>query len=214
MKLLVYGAGGHGKVVADILIASGHLELAFIDDSPKLAGATVAGLPVIGGADELRRELANGQVGVALGIGDNRVRKELAQQLETLGAEILTAIHPSAMISRSAKIGSGTVVMAGVVINADAQLGSGVIANSGAVIEHDVIVGDFAHVSPNSVMGGASSLGSLSHLGLGAVVLPGIAIGNRSIMGAGAVVTREMPDDVVAVGVPARVRRRVEDSIV
>jgi len=214
MKLLVYGAGGHGKVVADILIACGHLQVAFIDDKPGLAGMTVAGLPVIGGADHIPRELANDQVGVALGIGDNNLRKALAQRLTTLGTQILTAIHPSAILSRSAKIGVGTVVMAGVVINADAQLGAGVIANSGAIIEHDVVIGDYAHVSPNAVLGGAASLGSLAHLGLGAIVLPGIEIGSRSIIGAGAVVNRKLPSGIVATGVPARVRRTLEGSIV
>jgi sugar O-acyltransferase (sialic acid O-acetyltransferase NeuD family) len=206
MKLLVYGAGGHGKVVADILLASGHADVAFLDDNTDLAGMTVSGIEVIGGADRIHEESAKGKIGVALGIGDNNFRKDLASRLTSLGTEIVTAIHPSAVVARTAKIGAGTVIMAGVVINPDSQLGCGVIANSGAVIEHDVVIGDYAHVSPNSVMGGASSLGSLSHLGLGAVVLPGIAIGSRSIIGGGAVVTREMPSDIVAIGVPARVR--------
>jgi sugar O-acyltransferase (sialic acid O-acetyltransferase NeuD family) len=165
------------------------------------------GLSVIGGEDWLRREISRGEVvKVALGIGENSIRQNLAERLKSLSVEIVTAIHPFAALSRSAIIGQGTAVMAGAVINPDAEIGCGVILNSGVVVEHDVVIGDYAHVSPNASMGGASRLGALSHLGLGAVVLPGIAIGSRSTIGAGAVVTREMPDDVIAIGVPARIR--------
>lgn len=209
MKVFVYGARGHGKVVADILLASGHHEVkGFIDDDESLSGSTVMGFQVIGGAERLRWEATNGNVGVALGVGDNGTRQKLAELCKSLGAQIVTAIHPSATVSKSAHLQQGTVVMAGAVINPCAELGFGVIVNSGAVIEHDVLIGDYAHVSPNAVMGGESRLGTLSHLGLGAVILPRVAVGSRTVIGAGAVVTHEMPDDIIAVGVPARVRRK------
>lgn len=208
MKVFVYGARGHGKVVADILLVTGHHAVkGFVDDDESLSGSTVMGLQVIGGAERLRCEATNEKVGVALGVGDNETRQKLAELCKSLGAEIVTAIHPSAAVSKSARLQQGTVVMAGAVINPCAELGFGVIVNSGAVIEHDVWIGDYAHVSPNAVMGGESRLGPLSHLGLGAVILPRIAVGSRSVIGAGAVVTREMPDDIIAMGVPARVRR-------
>jgi sugar O-acyltransferase (sialic acid O-acetyltransferase NeuD family) len=208
MKVFIYGAGGHGKVVADILLAGGHHEVkGFVDDDESVSGSTLMGLQIIGGAERLRCEATKGSVGVALGVGDNGRRQKLAELCKSLGAEIVTAIHPSAMVSKSAQLQEGTVVMAGAVINPCAELGWGVIVNSGAVIEHDVLIGDYAHVSPNAVMGGESRLGTLSHLGLGAVILPRVAVGSRTIIGAGAVVTHEMPDDVTAMGVPARVRR-------
>ncbi len=210
MKVFVYGARGHGKVVADILLASGHHDVkGFVDDDESLSGSMVIGLQVIGGTERLRCEATNGNVGVALGVGDNGTRQKLAELCRSLGAEIVTAIHPTATVSKSAHLQQGTVVMAGAVVNPSAEIGLGVIVNSGAVIEHDVVIGDYAHVSPNAVMGGESRLGALSHLGLGAVVLPGIAIGGRSVIGAGAVVTHDMPDDIIAVGVPARVRAKL-----
>jgi len=208
MMVFVYGAGGHGKVVADILLAGGHHEIrGFVDDNESLFGSTLMGLQVVGGAEQLRSE-ASAKVGVALGIGDNRARQKLAGLCRSLGVEIVTAIHPSATVSRSANLQQGTVVMAEAVINPCAELGFGVIVNSGAVIEHDVLIGDYAHVSPNAVMGGESRLGTLSHLGLGAVILPRVAVGSGTVIGAGAVVTRDIPDNIIAVGVPARVRRK------
>jgi sugar O-acyltransferase (sialic acid O-acetyltransferase NeuD family) len=207
MNILVYGSGGQGKVVADILLAGGRQVCGFLDDNQLSHGSTVVGIPVIGGADCLRKELTKGKVAVALGVGSNHARQLVSDRCKALGAEIISAIHPAASISSSGRIGAGTVVMAGAVVNPSAEIGVGVIVNSGAIIEHDVIVGDYAHVSPNSTMGGTSRLGAFSHLGLGAVVLPGIVIGRFSVIGAGAVVTRAMPDHVVAVGVPARIRR-------
>lgn len=208
MRVFVYGARGHGKVVADCLLASDqHEVMGFIDDDESLSGSTVMGITVIGDRERLTRELTNGVVGVALGVGDNGFRQKLAAVCQSLGSAIVTAIHPSAAVSKSARLQPGTVVMAGAVINPCAEVGFGVIVNSGAVIEHDVAIGDFAHVSPNAVMGGESRLGALSHLGLGAIILPRVAVGIGTVIGAGAVVTHDMPDDVVAVGVPARVRR-------
>jgi sugar O-acyltransferase (sialic acid O-acetyltransferase NeuD family) len=206
MKVFVYGAGGHGKVVADILIAGGRYEVAgFLDDNPSLYDSTVMGLIVAGGETWLRAWAGKDKVAIALGLGDNKIRKELVGRCR--GIEIINAVHPHTAVSRFARLGEGTVVMAGAVINPDASVGCGVIINSGAVIEHDVVIGDYAHVSPNAAMGGAARLGDESHLGLGAVILPGIAVGKRTVIGAGAVAIRDLPDDVVASGVPARIHQ-------
>jgi sugar O-acyltransferase (sialic acid O-acetyltransferase NeuD family) len=206
MKIFVYGAKGHGKVVADILLAGNHEVTGFIDDDERLDGSTVLGLPVLGGETQLRSAADEGNTRIALGVGDNQIRQKLFVQCQSWGVEVISAIHPSAAVSKSAKVKQGTVVMAGAVINPCALIGLAVIVNSGSVIEHDVVVGDYAHVSPNAVMGGESELGPLSHLGLGAVILPRVVVGSRSVIGAGAVVTRNLPDNIVAVGVPARVR--------
>ena len=209
MKVFVYGAGGHGKVVADCLSAAGRYDVrGFIDDDESRSGLTVTGLQIIGGLDQLRRE-AETKIGVALGVGDNARRQKCAALCMTLDIEILTVIHPAATVSKSADLQPGTVVMAGAVINPSAEIGAGVIVNTGAVIEHDVSIGDYAHVSPNAVMGGGSRLGSLAHLGLGAAVLPQVAVGNGTVIGAGAVVVRDIADNVVAFGVPARVHRKL-----
>ena len=205
-RIVVYGAGGHGKVVADILLAGGQRPAGFVDDDPKTHGQQRLGLPVLGGFEWLQKQAAAGPVEVVLGIGGNQARQTVARRCLEAGVKLQVAVHPSATVAASARLGQGTVVMAGVVVNADAQAGEGVILNTGAVIEHDVVIGDYAHVSPNSTMGGAARLGVLSQLGIGAVVLPGVAVGSRTVVGGGAVVIRDLPDGVVAVGVPAAVR--------
>lgn len=210
-RALVYGAGGHGKVVADILFASDDFEvLGFVDDCPDKKSARLMGLRVLGDREWLLRACPPADRVVALGIGDNRCRKALASQLVTCGVQLLVAIHPSAVVSRSAKVDTGAVVMAGAIINPDAHVAAGAIINTGAIVEHDCVIGEFAHVSPNAALGGAARLGALSHLGLGAAVLPGVRVGNGTIVGAGAVVARDLPDYVVAMGVPARVHRATE----
>jgi UDP-N-acetylbacillosamine N-acetyltransferase len=212
-KVFVYGASGHGKVVADILLAGKDSRLAgFVDDRVELQSTSVLGLPVLGDGDWLAREASRMRVAVALGIGDNAARQRVAEKCLGWGVELVTLIHPTATVSGSAQLGSGTVVMAQAVINSDAVTGRGVIVNTGAVVEHDAEIGEFAHVSPKSTMGGKSRLGKLSHLGIGAVVIQCVSIGAHTIVGAGAVVIRDVPDRVVAFGVPAQIHRTLETN--
>ncbi len=209
IKIFVYGASGHGKVVADILIAKKEKRFAgFVDDRDQLAGTEVIGYPVLGNGEWLHRLKTKHRVAVVLGVGNNCSRRQLAQRCAVLNIQILTAIHRAAVVASSAELGRGTVVLAGAVINSAARLGEGVIVNTGAVVEHDVEIGNYAHVSPNASLGGASRLGEISHLGLGAVVLPGVSVGSECIIGAGAVVLKDLPNRIVAVGVPARILRK------
>jgi sugar O-acyltransferase (sialic acid O-acetyltransferase NeuD family) len=213
-RIFVYGAGGHGKVIADILLSNddGHF-VGFIDDHKDLKGRTVLDFPVFGDGEWLLDEARIACVAVALGVGENRARQLVAERCLAAGIELVSAIHPRAVISRAANLGAGTAVMAGAVVNPCARVGVGVIVNTGAVVDHDTVIGDFAHVSSNATMGGASQLGPLSQLGLGAVVLPGIRVGARSIVGAGGVVVRDLPNDVVGIGVPARIHRTVGSQV-
>ncbi len=206
IDVVVYGAGGHGKVVADILLCDAQRwrVLGFIDDG-RAAGETVLGLPVLGCATWLHSDHA---AQVALGIGDNAARERAAEAVREAGRALIVAIHPTAVIARSARLGGGTVVMANAAVNADARVGAGAILNTGCVVEHDCVVGDFAHVSPKAGLGGGASVGRLSHVGLGAVILPRAAVGERCVVGAGSVVLRVVADDTVVAGVPARTLRR------
>jgi sugar O-acyltransferase (sialic acid O-acetyltransferase NeuD family) len=209
-KVFVYGAGGHGKVVGDILLARKDLRFAgFIDDRHDLPGTTVLGFPICGDSQWLQNESSKTRVAVALGIGDNSARQRVAQACLSWGAELVTLVHPSASVSDSAQLGLGTVVMAQAAINPDAKIGSGAIVNTSASIDHDVQIGDFAHVAPKAAMGGVSRLGTLSLLGIGAVIIHCGAVGARSVVGAGAVVVGKIPDAVIAFGVPARIHRRI-----
>jgi len=207
-KTFVYGASGHGKVVADILLARQEPNFAgFVDDRAELQGTYVLGFPVFGNGRWLKEETGKMRVTVALGVGDNLARQRLGEKCLTWGAELATLIHPTASISPSARLGPGTVVMAQAAVNPNARTGRGAIVNTGAIVEHDVVIGDYAHVAPSATMGGASSLGDCSFLALNATVLQCVSVGSHSIVGAGAVAVRNIPDNVVAFGVPAIIRR-------
>ena len=209
-QVFVYGASGHGKVVADILLASRVPVAGFIDDSFAGESGNILGLKVLGTGEWLVGQSQSGTVAVALGIGDNAARQKVAKRCVDQGIQLITAIHPSAVLAASARIGRGAVVMAAAVINPDAEVGAGAIVNTAAVIEHDCRVGEFSHLSPNAAMGGCAGLGDLSWLGIGATIIHGVKVGANTIVGAGAVVVRDLPDGVVAMGVPARIYRHLD----
>jgi len=209
-RIFVYGASGHGKVVADILRAQGVAVAGFIDDQPQ-DSAEILGLKVLGDGKWLAEQASQGPVAVTLGIGSNPDRQRIADQCAASGIQLLTAVHPSAVVAPSAQIGAGVVIMAAAVVNPDAHIGRGAILNTGVIVEHDCHVGEFAHLSPNAAMGGGAKIGSLSWLGMGASIIHGVAVGSKTIIGAGAVVVREIPDEVMAMGVPARVHRRLSE---
>ena len=207
LPLYVFGASGHGKVVAEAAMRSGYFDvLGFLDDDTAKWKGRVFDRPVLGGLDALREVSAS----VALAIGANRVRLDLLKRLEERGATIVAVVHPSAIVSSGVSIGIGTYVGPGAVIHVDAQVGRGCIVNSGAVVEHDNVLGDGVHISPNAALGGGVQVGEGAHIALGSVVLPGVTVGAWSIVGAGSVVTKALPDGVVAAGAPARILRRLD----
>jgi sugar O-acyltransferase (sialic acid O-acetyltransferase NeuD family) len=208
-SLLIVGAGGHGKVIADVARAAGFTVVGFVDADPRKLDAVVgaSGDRVLAEQAALLRALTQqqplpgGADGLALGIGDNSDRLWVARQA---GPDRFAVIlHPAAVVSSSAQIGTGTVVLPAAVINADAVIGSAVIVNTAAVVEHDCIIGDGAHISPGAVLGGGVAVGAGSWIGAGAVVIEGVAVGENVIVGAGAVVLRNVPDGLKVVGVPA-----------
>jgi len=190
------GAGGHAKVIADILIACERAPVAFLDDAPP--HNHVLGIPVIKGL-----ELVEPGSAVIVAVGDNAARMRLARRYSVFDV----AVHPSATVSRDAEIGPGTVVMAGAVINPGARIGAHCIINTNATVDHDCLISDFAHVAPGATLGGGVQVGIASMVGLGASVSHGLVIGEHTIVGAGATVVRDLPACVVAVGSPARVLR-------
>jgi UDP-N-acetylbacillosamine N-acetyltransferase len=204
-RVAIFGAGGHGSVVADAALCAGWDVLGFLDDGRPVGQELSLGR-VLGGRAWCS---AHPDVAIALAIGDNRIRQQLAEELTAAGAQLATIVHPSAVVARTAQLGAGAAVLALAVINAGARVESGAIVNSAAVVEHDAWVGPFAHVSPRAVLAGAARLGEQSQLGAGACVLPGISVGPRCLVGAGAVVTRDVPAHSVCVGVPARVTRQL-----
>jgi len=206
MDIVIVGAGGHGKVVLDILRATGkHRVVGFLDADPSLTGTRVGDLPVLGNIHQIARLRQQKVKGAVVAIGDNHVRLRYAAHLRQEGLELVSAIHPSAIIAPSASVGTNVVIAAGAVICAEARLGDSVILNTNAVVEHECEVADGAHVCPTAALGGRVSVGRGAFLGLGAKLIPCISIGHGATVGAGAVVIRDIPDGATAVGVPARV---------
>lgn len=205
-ELYVYGASGHGKVVADVCFSRGVDVTGFVDDDPEAVGRQLLGIGVIGNRDALLQRMggAGGQVAVALGIGSNRQRENVAAWCVRQGLLLPALTHSSAVVAASARLGLGTIAMAGVVVNPDSAVGDGVILNTACVVEHDNAIRDFAHLSANATTGGNVSIGARSHLGLNSAVLPNVRVGDDVVVGAGAVVVRDIGDGVVLVGIPAR----------
>lgn len=201
LEVYVYGAGGHGRVVADAAQAAGFRVLGFLDDAAK-PRETKLELPVLAPEDDWVASVA-----VALGIGDNATRRRIMEALRARDIEFVTVVHVQASVSPHASLGAGVVVLAQAVIAPGARVGDGAIVNHGAIVDHDAVIGDFAHVAPNATLGGGAQLGELAVLGAGATILPGKTVGRGSVVGAGAVVVARVPDGVVAKGVPARVAR-------
>lgn len=197
----LFGASGHGKVIKDILNTNGIKVEAFIDDNKNVNEC--AGRVVLHDATGLSPMIVS--------IGVNCIRKIVVEKLEANAKatnndlQFATAIHPSAVVSPSAKIGEGTVVMAGAVINADAVIGKHCIVNTGATIDHDVVLGDYVHVAPGVNISGATTVGEGTWVGVGSCVIQCLNIGKNCFIGAGSVVVKDVPDNVVAYGNPCRV---------
>lgn len=204
--IYLYGASGHGKVVKEILEANGVKVEAFIDDNNQVNEC--AGCKVL--------HEYTGLTPVIVSIGVNRIRKTVVEKLKASAMargkelEFITAIHPSAIVSPSAKIGNGSVVMAGAVINADVIIGDHCIINTGATVDHDCVLGDYCHVSPGVNISGATSIGHGTWVGVGACVIQSLNIGHDCMIGAGSVVVKDIPDNVVAYGNPCKVIRSNE----
>jgi acetyltransferase EpsM len=202
--LYIFGAGGHGKVVAEAARAGQGFRLrAFLDDDRSRWGREWNGLPVLGGRDTLAALEDDAEIG--LGIGGNSLRAELADTIVGYHRRLATIVHPTAVVAGGVALGPGTYVAPLAVLHCDAQVGRGCIVNSAAVVEHDCRLGDWVHVSPGAALGGGAEIGEGAHVALGAIVLPGLALGPWATLGAGAVMVHSLPDYATAMGIPARV---------
>lgn len=205
LKTVIIGSGGHGKVVLDILQLDQNIEVAgFIDDDLSRHGKNINGIQVIGGFSAIQNIFDKIDHGI-VGIGDNLVRAVVFKKMLDFGLNAVAAIHPGAIIARTAKIGNGTVIAANAVINPDAVIEENCIINTGAIIEHDNLIAEHVHVSPGANIAGNVSIGKYSHIGIGASVVNGIVIGQNATIGAGAIVIKDVPDNAVVAGVPAKI---------
>lgn len=205
-RVLVLGAGGHGRVVLDILHQAGEYDVVgLLDNNRDIHGRRVDGVRVVGGIDDVQRSAAEHDAcGAIVAIGENGTRRAIARAADRAGIELIRAIHPSATIAHNASIGRNVVIAAGAVVCAHCQIGDSVILNTGCIVDHQTMIGEGSHICPGVRIAGRVKVESGVFIGIGATVIPNVTLGCESIIGAGAVVTEDVPPMATVVGVPAR----------
>lgn len=188
-ELYIYGASGHGLVVADIAKDNGYENIIFIDDGENE-------YPTF---EDIKN---SNNIPIAFGIGNNNIRAKLFKKVKEEGFQVATLIHSSSIVSSSVCIGEGSVIMPNVVINVGSTIGKVVILNSSSVIEHECKIEDFVHISPNVALAGNVNIKELTHIGIGSCVIQGLTVGKNSLIGAGSVIVKNIKDNIKAYGNP------------
>lgn len=194
-EVIAIGAGGHAKVIVDIILKSGDIVIGFLDDR---VCTSVLDIPILGKIEDCIKYLSSHFI---IAIGDNYTRKRIAQ---CYCLDYYTAIHPSANIGINVEIGEGCCVMAGSIINTSSKIGKHCVINTGAIVEHDNILEDYVHISPNATLGGTVKIGELSHVGLSATIKNNTCITSECVIGAGSVILNNIESSGIYVGIPAR----------
>tara|TARA_R110000787_G_scaffold89306_4_gene189152 strand:- start:7653 stop:8291 length:639 start_codon:yes stop_codon:yes gene_type:complete len=205
-KLVIVGAGGHGKVIADCLRAAGKTITGFVDNDPMRHGERVMGISVLGSDTELEN-LARDDVYLLNGIGSTGPtdsRRAVFDRLCGMGFIFTDAIHPSAVIAEDVNYGQGIQILANAVINPGCQIGINVVINTRAGIDHDCRLGDHVHIAPGATLSGDVEVGDGAHIGTGASVRNGVTICARATVGVGAAVINDVGAEARVAGVPAK----------
>jgi len=213
MKIFIWGAGGQGRVVLDILRTNNQVEvIGFVDSNQKLKGKIVDGVEVLGGKEVLvslkKHKVKSGIVA----IGNNRERCEVADFLSQNKFSLINAIHPTAIIASNVSIGKNVTIAAGVIVCIHSIIEDNVIINTGTIIEHENIIRKGTHVASGVKTAGLVEIGERVFIGMGSTIIQCVKIGRKAVIGAGAVVLKNIPASSLAVGVPARVKRRVTEK--
>lgn len=202
-KTVIVGAGGHAKVIADILLQNGEYEIVGLID--KNAKEGFWGIPVLGNDDLLYELYRTEKVRYAfVALGDGKVREKISQQILDAGYQLINAISRHAVLSPTCKVGQGVAVMPGAVINAEAEIGNGCIVNTNASVDHEVKVGEYSHIAPGCAISGCVRIGRQCLIGTGSRIIDKVRIGDYVTVGAGAAVIRDYMEAGTVVGIPAR----------
>ena len=196
-KLIIIGASGHGKVIADIALKCGYEKIAFLDDDN--TATECVGFPVIGCFQDVSKYKDSDFI---VAIGDPSIRGHMIESL--IDYNVISLTHPNAIISRRVNIGRGTVILAGAVINSDTTIGEGCIISTCASVDHDNQIGDFVHVAVGAHLCGTVNIGKNTWIGAGAIVSNNISVCDNCLIGAGAVVVKDIEESGIYVGVPAK----------
>jgi len=206
--VIVIGTGGHARVILSLLQRHPQFKVKGLLDLKKSdINEKILGYPVIGSWDDVEKFFQQGIVHAILAVGDNKKRSSLFARLKTIGFQLPILIHPQAYLEPSASVGEGTVVCAGAILGTAAQVGEGVILNTRCIVDHECEIQSFVHVAPGTAVAGRVRIGEGTFIGIGSSVKDRIHIGNWATIGAGSVVIDNIPDGVMAIGVPARVKK-------
>lgn len=215
-KLIIFGAKGHARVIADAALRSGTFDvLGFVERDD--ASAQTEGMKILGHESELPAIITK-HPGVSgfVGVGDNRIRRKIVEDIRGRYPDLgfATVVHPSAVIAEGVQLGAGVFVAASVTLNCGTRIGDHAVVNTSASVDHDCAVGDFGFIAPGVVLAGAVKVGAGAFIGTGAVVIPNMDIGNDAIVGAGSVVIRRVAGGTTVAGNPARsiTRRNARDA--
>ena len=212
MDMIILGAGGHGRVVLDVIRQEArHHPVGFLDNNTDLHGGRVDGLPVLGGLEQLNVLRERGIGAAIIAIGDNGARREFGESLAGKGFEVLSAVHPSAQLASSVSLGRGVVIAAGALVFAHCQIGDYALLTTGCIVDHESMIGTATHICPGARLAGRVAVESGAFVGIGATVIQNIRIGYEAVVGAGAVVIADVNPLSTVVGVPAREIKDVPD---
>jgi sugar O-acyltransferase (sialic acid O-acetyltransferase NeuD family) len=214
MKIVIVGAGGHGRVVLDIFRNNHQFEIAgFLDSNPELLHQRIDGVEVLGDLSLLDGFAELGIGGAIVAIGDNRIRQVYAETIEKAGVSLINAIHPSATVTDTARVGKNVVIATGVNVCTHVTIADSVILNTGCIIDHESYIGPAAHICPGVRMAGHVKVETAAFIGIGATIVQNITVGEEAVVGAGAVVINDVPAYNTVVGVPARIVKTSRLSI-
>ena len=209
MKIAIIGAGGQARIVYEILSYDRNMEVvAFVDNVARSGKENIKGIPILGGHSVLPKLIKNGVRGAIVAVSMNDIRKAHFEKLRAMGLELINAIHPTASIAPSVKVGSGTTIAIGAIISTGVNIANNVIINTGAIVDHEGNIGDHVHISSGCSLAGRVTVKKSALVGIGSVVRENVTIGENVIIGAGSVVLEDIPDNVVASGTPAKIIER------
>ena len=210
MKVAIVGAGGHGRVILDILRNNHQFDVVgFLDNNIQMQGSDVDGIPIIGQPDNItfmRYDFDS----CVIAIGDNSIRNKIAQKLKGVHVSLVNAIHPYATIAGNVKIGNNVTIAAGSVVCTHCEIADSVILNTGSIVDHECKVGRASHICPGAKIAGRVNIGEEAFIGIGATIVQDITIGDGAIIGAGSVVLEDVKAHTTVVGAPARVMKALE----
>jgi sugar O-acyltransferase (sialic acid O-acetyltransferase NeuD family) len=204
--IFLFGAGGHGRAVAEVVRRAGTLRIACVLDDDPSAVSPPGTPPVAGGRERLERLPTEGVRRGFVAVGDNDDRERVMTLAEAAGHELVTIVDPAAVVASDATVGAGTALMPMSFVGAGASVGRGAIVNTAATVDHDCVIDDYAHISCGVHLSGQCRVGARSLVGIGASIAGRVTLGDHVVIGAGAAVVEDVPSGVVATGVPARPR--------